>query len=138
MTSAHTSLAAARAPERLPWAALLQIPSTLAFKLVESVGSLWMIDLHSATACATPAGLVGRPDVVVGEDVDVATGGDFDVAVVVGDFDVVAVEAGWVTLTARAGVELLDVELLDPQPAMNTPASATTSHVERCLIIGPP
>ncbi|MGP8241274.1 MAG: hypothetical protein ACLQQB_05855 [Solirubrobacteraceae bacterium] len=97
-----------------------------------------MIDLHSATACATPAGLVGRPDVVVGEDVDVATGGDFDVAVVVGDFDVVAVEAGWVTLTARAGVELLDVELLDPQPAMNTPASATTSHVERCLIISPP
>jgi hypothetical protein len=65
-------------------------------------------------------------------------GGGFDVAVVAGDVDVVPVAAGWVTLIACAVVELLDVELLLPQPAMNTPASATTSHVERCLIIGPP
>jgi hypothetical protein len=129
MTSTHTSLAAARASARSPLAALLQIPSTLALVLEESVGSLWTIDLHSVTACATPAGLVGTLDVA---------GGGFDVAVVAGDVDVVPVAAGWVTLIACAVVELLDVELLLPQPAMNTPASATTSHVERCLIIGPP
>jgi len=138
MTSAHTSLPAARAPARLPLAALLQIPSTLAFKLAESVGSLWIIDLHTATACATPAAvvgtLVGTLGVFVGEDVDVVP----VVAVVVGDVDVVPVVAGWVTLITCAGVELLlDVELL-PQPAINTPASATTSQVERCLIMSPP
>jgi hypothetical protein len=126
MTSAHTSLPAARAPARLPLAALLQMPSTLAFKLAESVGSLWIIDLHTATACATPAAvvgtLVGTLGVFVGEDVDV-----------------VPVVAGWVTLIACAGVELLlDVELLLPQPAINTPANATTSQVERCLIMSPP
>jgi hypothetical protein len=126
MTSAHTSLPAARAPARLPLAALLQIPSTLAFKLAESVGSLWIIDLHTATACATPAAvvgtLVGTLGVFVGEDVDV-----------------VPVVAGWVTLITCVGVELLlDVELLLPQPAINTPASATTSQVERCLIMSPP
>jgi hypothetical protein len=111
----------------------------LAFKLAESVGSLWIIDLHTATACATPAAvvgtLVGTLGVFVGEDVDVVP----VVAVVVGDVDVVPVVAGWVTLITCAGVELLlDVELLLPQPAINTPASATTSHVERCLIMSPP
>ncbi len=90
MTSAHTSLPAARAPARLPLAALLQIPSTLAFKLAESVGSLWIIDLHTATACATPAAvvgtLVGTLGVFVGEDVDVVP----VVAVVVGDVELPA------------------------------------------------
>ena len=109
MTAAHTSLPAARAPATSPLAALLQIPSTFAFKLAESVGSLWMIDLHTATACATPAAVVGTlvgtlgvfAGDVAGEDVDVAA----VLAVVVGDVDVVV--AGWVTLTTCAGVELL-------------------------------
>ncbi len=70
MTSTQTSLAAARAPTRSPLAALLQIPSTLAFVLAESVGALWMIDLHSATATAMPAALAEPLD-GVGEDVDV-------------------------------------------------------------------
>jgi len=129
MTSAQTSLAAVRAAARLPLAALLQMPSTLDFRLAERVGSLCSIALHSATACATPTGLVGTLDVA---------GGDFGVGVVVGDVDVFAVAVGWVTLIACAVVELFDVELLLPQPAMSTPASATTSHVDRCLIIGPP
>jgi hypothetical protein len=136
MTAAHTSLPAARAPATSPLAALLQIPSTFAFKLAESVGSLWMTDLHTATACATPAAvvgtLVGTLGVFVGEDV---AGEDVDVAVVV---DVVAVVAGWVTLTTCAGVEL-DVELLLlPQPARSTPpTSATTNQVVLCLIMCP-
>ena len=75
MTSAHTSLAAARAPARSPLEALLQMPSTFAFKLEESVGSLWITDLHTATACATPAAVVGRLvgtlGAVAGADVDV-------------------------------------------------------------------
>lgn len=124
MTAAHTSLPAARAPATSPLAALLQIPSTFAFKLAESVGSLSMTDLHTATACATPAAVVGM---LVGT-----------LGVVAGD---VAVVVGWVTLTTCAGVELLwlvVVELLLPQPAINTPASATTNHMERCLIMCPP
>ncbi len=131
MTSTHTSLAAARAPARLPLAALLQMPSTLAFKLAESVGSRWITDLHTATACAKPTGLVGTPDVVVGEDVDVVP--------VVAGVELVVPPAALL----GAGVELLwllDVELLLlPQPAINTPpASATTSHLDSCLIICPP
>ncbi|HEY5046052.1 MAG TPA: hypothetical protein VII53_09370 [Solirubrobacteraceae bacterium] len=51
------------------------MPSTLTFKLAESVGSLLTIDLHAATASATPAAvvgtLVGTLGVVVGADVDV-------------------------------------------------------------------
>jgi hypothetical protein len=65
------------------------------------------------------------------------------VEVLVGDVGVVpvlaVVVAGWVTLITCAGVELLlDVELLLPQPAINTPANATTSQVEPCLIMSPP
>lgn len=145
MTSAQTSLPAARAPARSPWAALLQMPSTLAFKLEESVGSLWMIDLHAATACATPAAVVGMLVGTLGVLVEVVVG-DVDVVpvvvVVVGEVDVVPVLAvalaGWVT-PVWAGVELLDVELLLPQPARSAPpASARTSNVECRLIMCPP
>jgi len=130
ITSAHTSLAAARAPARSPLAALLQTPSTLALVAAESVGALVMIDLHTATASATPAALVGT---VAGVD---------------GDVEVLAAGAGVELVVPPAallgaGVELLwllDVELLLlPQPAINTPpASATTSHLDSCLIICPP
>lgn len=141
MTSAQTSLPAARAPARSPWAALLQMPSTLAFRLEESVGSLWMIDLHAATACATPAAVVGMLVGTLGVLVAVVVG-DVDVVpvlvVVVGEVDVVpvlaVVLAGWATL-----VELLDVELLLPQPARSAPlVSARTSNVECRLIMCPP
>jgi hypothetical protein len=108
--------------------ALLQIPSTFAFKLEESVGSLWITDLHTATACATPAAVVGR---LVGT-LGVVGGADVDVVPPVAGVElVVAVLAG------AAVLWLLDVLLL-PQPAMNTPTSATTSHVDSCLIICPP
>src|SRR5665213_1690707 len=123
MISTHTSLAAARAPLRLPLAALLQIPSTLAFRLAESVGSRWITDLHSATASATPA-----------EPLDG----------MVGDVDVVAVLAGVELVVALLGADvellwLLVVELLLPHPAMNTaPTSATTSRLDDCLNICPP
>jgi hypothetical protein len=139
MTSAQTSLPAARAAARLPWAALLQMPSTLAFRLEESVGSLWMTDLHTATASATPAAVVGTFVGTLG----VLVGVEVLVEVLVGDVDVVPVLvvpvlavalAGWVTL-----VELLGVELLLPQPARSAPpASATTNQVVLCLIICPP
>src|ERR1700733_6617620 len=49
ITSTHTSFAAARAPARLPAAALLQIPSTLLLVLAASVGSRAMISLQIAT-----------------------------------------------------------------------------------------
>ena len=49
ITSTHTSLAAVRAPARLPAAALLQIPSTLLLVLAASVGSRAMISLQTAT-----------------------------------------------------------------------------------------
>jgi hypothetical protein len=82
-----------------------------------------MIDLHTATACATPAAVVGT---LVGT-----------LGVVVGDFGAVPVVAGWATLTTGAGVELLwllVVELLLPHPASNTPPmSATASHLDDCL-----
>jgi hypothetical protein len=138
MTSAQTSLPAARAAARLPWAALLQMPSTLAFRLEESVGSLWMTDLQTATASATPTVPVGMPDVLAGVEVVpvvVVVAGDVDV-VVVGDV-VVGVAVAAVAGDVVVGVELLDVELLLPQPAINTPASATTSQVECRLIMCP-
>jgi hypothetical protein len=113
--------------------ALLQMPSTFAFKLEESVGSLWITDLHTATACATPAAVVGR---LVGT-LGVVAGADVDVVPLVAGVELVVPAALLV-----AGGELLwllDVELLLlPQPAMNTPTSATTSHVDSCLIICPP
>jgi len=72
--------------------------------------------------------LVGTLGVLVGVEVLV---GDVDVPVLA---PVVAVVlAGWVTLVEL----LLDVELLLPQPAINTPASARTSNVECCLIMCP-
>jgi hypothetical protein len=117
------------------------MPSTLAFRLEESVGSLWMIDLHAATACATPAAVVGMLVGTLGVLVAVVVG-DVDVVpvlvVVVGEVDVVpvlaVVLAGWATL-----VELLDVELLLPQPARSAPlVSARTSNVECRLIMCPP
>ena len=67
MTSTQTSLAALRAPSRLPSAALLQIASIFAFVLAPSVGASLITDLHSATASATAAELeavLGVLDVV--------------------------------------------------------------------------
>jgi hypothetical protein len=111
------------------------MPSTLAFRLEESVGSRWMIDLQTATASATPAAVVGM---LVGT-LGVLVGVEVLVEVLVGDVDVVpvlaTVLAGWVTLVEL----LLDVELLLPQPARSAPpASATTNQVVLCLIICPP
>jgi len=148
MTSAQTSLPAARAAARLPWAALLQMPSTLAFRLEESVGSLWMTDLHTATASATPAAVVGMLVGMFVGTLGVLVGVEVLVEVLVGDVEVVVVLvvpvlavvlAGWVTLVTCAGVELLlDVELLLPQPARSAPpASATTNQVVLCLIMCP-
>jgi hypothetical protein len=58
MTSTHTSLAARRAPSRLPSPALLQIASTFALALALSVGAALITDLHPATAAATAAEFV--------------------------------------------------------------------------------
>ncbi len=124
MTSTHTSLAAACAPARLPLAALLQIPSTLLFTLAESVGSRWTIDLHIATASATPAALAAPLEVVVG-----------DVGAVLG----AAVEVFTLAGVLVAAFELLVVELLLPHPATSTPQRSTaTSQADRVRIIGPP
>jgi hypothetical protein len=109
----------------------LQIPSTLAFTLAESVGSLWMIDLHSATATATPAAVDGMDGMEV--DVDV-----------VGEVDVFAAGAGLgaaveVAAGVLVAVELLVVELLLPQPATSAPQSSpASSSGDRVPIIGPP
>ena len=112
--------------------ALLQIDSTLAFTLACSVGSLWMIDLHTATASATPAAVDGVGVAVDGVEADV---------------DVLAAGAGEELVLAPpallgAGTEvlwLLDVELLLPQPARITAAvSAIRSHAQSFRIIGPP
>ena len=133
MTSAHTSLAAARAPARSPLAALWQMLSTLSFTLAESVGSLWMIDLHTATACATPAAVVGTLVGTLGVFV-----GDVGAVFVLLRVELLVFVAA---ALLGAGVELLwllVVELLLPHPASNTPPmSATTSHVDACLTTCP-
>ncbi len=122
MTSTHTSLAAARAPARSPLAALLQIPSTLAFTFAESVGTLWIIDLQIATYSVTPAALAA-------------------LGAVVGDVDVVAALVAAVEVVAglEVVVELLVVELLLPHPATSAAlSSATASNGDRLPIICPP
>lgn len=127
MTSAHTSLAAARAPARSPEAALLQIPSTLAFTLAESVGAPAMIDLQIAAYCATPAAVAGLLGLVVG-DVELVT---------VGDGLLGALVTG--VLAAVAAVEVVVVELLLPHPATSAAHSrAATASVGRVRIIDPP
>lgn len=123
MTSTHTSFAAARAPARLPLAALLQMPSTLLLRLAESVVAFWAMALHSATAAATSAELMGLAGVVLAVDVE---GADVVAAVVVAP-DAVDVEPLVVEL------------LLLPQPATSTPqSSALASSEDRLPIIGPP
>ncbi len=124
MTSTHTSFAAARAPARLPLAALLQIPSTLLLTLAESVVALWTTALHSATAAARSAALTGLLGAVLVEDVE--------------GVDVVAAAAG--LLEVEVAVEPLVVELLLlPQPATSAPqSSALASSEDRLAIIGPP
>ena len=69
MISTHTSLAAWRAPSRLPSPALLQIASTFALALALSVGAALIADLHWATAAATAAEFVTPLEEVL-EDVD--------------------------------------------------------------------
>jgi hypothetical protein len=130
MTSTHTSLAAARAPATLPLAALLQIPSTLLFKLAESVVALWATALHAATACAKSAALTPL-GTVLGVEVD--------------EVDVVEATAGALgadveLTTGVVAVEPLVVELLLlPQPATSAAqSSATASGKDRLAIIGPP
>ena len=59
ITSSHTSFAAARAAATLPLAALLQIASTLLLASELSVGARLITDLHSVTAAASWAALMG-------------------------------------------------------------------------------
>jgi hypothetical protein len=132
MTSTHTSFAAARAPARLPSAALLQIPSTLPFRLADSVGALLTTALHSATAAASSAALTGPLGTVLALGV---AGVDDDDDVAAGVLDVV--------LAAAAGavaVEPLVVELLLlPQPEISAAqSSAPANSGDRLAIIGPP
>lgn len=119
MTSTHTSFAAARAPARSPSAALLQIASTFAFELLDSVGVALITDLHSATASATAAELDGFA-VVLG---------------VLEDVDTVPLDDG-ATLVATVELLWLLVEELPPllpHPAMNAlPIAATTNHLDLC------
>lgn len=123
-TSTHTSLAAVRAPARSPLAALLQIPSSLAFTLAESVVAFCTADLQVATACARVAALTALVALVVPVG---------DVAVVAAAVELVA------GLLAVVVVEELVVELLLPQPAMSAPQrSGTMSSERRVVIIGPP
>jgi hypothetical protein len=118
MTSTHTSFAAARAPARSPSAALLQIASTFAFELPDSVGAALITDLHSATASATAAELGAVLGVLAVLAVPVALGAEL----------VAAVELLWLLVE-----ELL---LLLPHPAMNAlPITATTNHLDLCLNI---
>jgi hypothetical protein len=114
MTSTHTSFAAARAPARSPSAALLQIASTFAFALPDSVGAALITDLHSATASATAAELGAVLWVLA-------------VSVVLGAELVATVELLWL---------LVEELLLLPHPAMNAlPIIATTNHLDLCLNI---
>jgi hypothetical protein len=131
MTSTQTSFAAVRAPARSPWAALLQIPSTFAFTLAESVGSLSMIDLQIATYWATPAMLAGPLAALLG-----VVAGDVDVFAVV----TVVLGAGVeVAAGVLAAVELLVVELLLPHPEMSAPQSSPArSSGDRVPIIWSP
>jgi hypothetical protein len=123
MTSTHTSFVAWRAPARSPLAALLQIASTFALALLDSVGTALISDLHVATAAATAAELA-TPLGVVLADVDAVP-----VPVDAGVELAVAVELLW----------LLVEELLLPHPATNTlPMIATINHLDLCLIICPP
>ncbi len=107
-------------------AALLQIPSTLLFTLEESVGSLWTIDLHAATASATPAAELGTLEDGVEAVVDVV-----EVALVA------TVLALAVVVLAGVLVEV-EFELLLPQPASSAPASSASRKENRVAIICPP
>jgi hypothetical protein len=120
MTSPQTSLAAARAPATSPLAALLQIPSTFAFTLADSVGALWITDLHSATYWDTAAEL-GAALVPVA-DVEVDAG------------------AGLLVELVPVAVDPLVVELLLlPHPATSAPHSnAATNIGDLDRIIGAP
>ena len=135
MTSTHTSFAAARAPARSPLAALLQIPSTFAFTLAESVGARWITLWHWATICCTARPLAPPAEVVLaGVDAVPVAAEPVD--------GVLAVLAG-VTGVLAAGVELVWLEdvvlLLLPQPASNAaPATATASHVDSFQFISHP
>ena len=143
ITSTHTSLAAARAPARLPAAALLQIPSTLLLVLAASVGSCAMSNLQIATYSFTPeasVGLIGNAGVVevvaaglLGGVVGVAAG--VVVAVVAGVLAAVEVLAGAVVAVEPPIVELP----LLPQAARNAEHnSATASSAIRLPIIDSP
>jgi hypothetical protein len=140
ITSTHTSFAAARAPARLPAAALLQIPSTLLLVLAGSVGSRAMINLQIAVYSFTPEASVGVSGVVgvVAVVVDVLVA----VVVVVGVLAVVAGVLAAVELVAGVlvAVEPLVVELpLLPQAARSAEHNnATTGSAVRLPIIDPP
>jgi hypothetical protein len=129
MTSTQTCLAAARAPARLPLAALAQIPSSLLFRFPGSVGSRWMIDLQMSAYSAAPApptaAAVGRlgVEVLLAVEVD-------DFGAVVGVVGVVAA-AVEVFAGVVVAVELVVPELLLlPHPAMNAPQSSTATSDE--------
>ncbi len=121
-------MAAVRAPATLPLPALLQIPSTLAFTLDDSVPALAMIDLQIATYCAATAA-PAAPGGMDGVDVDVGVG------VLVPEVAGVGVVAG-----ALVPVDPLVVELLLlPHAAINAPqSSASTRSTRRLASNGPP
>lgn len=150
ITSTHTSFEAARAPARLPAAALLQIPSTLLLVLAGSVGSRAMINLQIAVYSFTPEASVGVSGaagvlavVVVVGLLGAAGGGVAGVlAVVAGALDVVAVVLAAVEVVAGAlvAVEPLVVELpLLPHAARSAEHNnARTSGAVRLPVIDPP
>jgi hypothetical protein len=136
MTSTQTSFEAARAPARLPAAALLQIPSTLLLVLAESVGSRSMISLQIATYSFTPEASVGvRGTAGVVAVVVVAGLLGAAVEVVAGVLAAVELVAGVLVAVEPPVVELP----LLPQAARSAAHNnATTSSAVRLPIIDPP
>src|SRR5207237_143193 len=112
ITSAQTSFAALRAPAISPPAALLQMPSTLAFSAGERPGVAAIAARHDATARATADPLAPPAGVL-------AAGGVPPVPVLV---------EGVVAAGLAGGVELvwlLELDLPPPQPASNHPQAST-------------
>ena len=123
MTSTHTCFAAARAPARSPSAALLQMPSSLLFRLASRVGSCVMIDLQASSYSAA----VAPGTVPAAGCVGVVLAGEVD------DFGAVAGVVA-AALEVFAGVvvvvELVVLELLLPHPAISAPQSSVTASFE--------
>jgi hypothetical protein len=115
---------------RSPCEALLQIPSTLLFRLAEISGSFSITDLHTASASAWLTELLG-----VEAGVELVAG----VVALTDDVEVVLADAVLLVAGVLVEVELeLELELL-PQPASSAPVSSARSRSgNRVAIIGPP